>query len=395
MKIIIIGGGIVGLAAAVRLDERFPGVSIVLVEKEGRLAAHQTGRNSGVLHSGIYYRPGSIRASICREGKMAMERFCEREGIPFARCGKVIAATRPDELPSLERIFERGQANGVDCRRISREELRELEPHCAGIQGLHVPETGIVDYTAICGRLAGILTGRGHDIRLNTRVTGLEETDRELVVETNQGALPADFAVNCTGLHADRTAALAGAHLEMRIIPFRGEYFELKPAADHLCRGLIYPVPDARFPFLGVHFTRMIGGGVECGPNAVLALAREGYGKLDVDLRDLWDALSYAGFRRLAARYWRMGLEEMFRSASKRAFVRGLRRLVPEIREEDLVAAPSGIRAQAVSLDGTLIDDFAFHESRRMVHVINAASPAATASLSIGHLIVDRLAAHF
>ena len=395
MKIIIMGGGIVGLATAYRLSERYPAAQLTILEKETRLAAHQTGRNSGVLHTGIYYRSGSLRALNCRAGKAAMEGFCTREEIPFERCGKVIAAVRPEEFPALERIFERGQANGVVCRLIAQEELRELEPACAGLRGIHVPEAGIVDYVAVCRRLAEILLGRGHEIQLDTRVIGILETGSEVVVETERGELRGEWAINTTGLHSDRTAALAGARPEVRIIPFRGEYFELRPEARHLCRSLIYPVPDTRFPFLGVHFTRMISGGVECGPNAVLALAREGYRKTDIDFGDMWDALGYVGFRRLAAKYWRMGLEEMWRSVSKRAFVRGLQRLVPEIQAADLQSAPSGIRAQAVTPAGELVDDFLFEDTARIVHVLNAASPAATAALNVGNLVVDRLAAHF
>lgn len=390
-QLVIIGGGIVGLATAYRYAQKDPNAKIVVLEKESRLAAHQTGRNSGVLHSGIYYKPGSLRASNCRSGKAAMEQFCREEGIPFELCGKVIVAVSDDQRPALQRIFERGQANGVNCRLISKEELLDIEPHCAGIEAIHVPESGIVDYRAVCQRLAEILQRSGHEVRLGCKVLGMRERDSALIIETEQGEIATDFAVNCTGLHSDRTARLNGVEPEARIVPFRGEYFELKPAAHHLCRGLIYPVPDTRFPFLGVHFTKMIEGGVECGPNAVLAFAREGYAKTAVDFKDLWDAVGYEGFRRLAAKYWRTGLAEMWRSASKQAFVESLQVLVPEIQGEHLQPAPSGIRAQAVTPAGELVDDFNFHDTPRMVHVLNAASPAATAALNIGSLIADRV----
>lgn len=388
--VIIIGAGIVGLATAFRLGEAHAGVQITVLEKENAVAAHQTGHNSGVLHSGIYYKPGSIRAQNCRAGKAAMEAFCKREGIPFERCGKVIVAVNDAQRPALQRIFERGQANGVDCRLIDRDEILEIEPHCAGIAGIHVPEAGIVDYTVVCRRLAAILGENGHAIRLGCRVIGINERAGEVVVETPDGEITADVVVNCTGLFSDRTAALAGVPRDVRIVPFRGEYFELRPEARHLCRGLIYPVPDPRFPFLGVHFTKMIDGGVECGPNAVLAFAREGYGKTDVNPADLWDAVSYIGFRRLAVKYWRTGLGEMWRSVSKAAFVRSLQTLVPDIRAEHLKAAPSGVRAQAVTPAGELVDDFKFHQTRRTVHVLNAASPAATAALNVGGIVAEK-----
>jgi L-2-hydroxyglutarate oxidase len=393
--LIVIGGGIVGLATAHRFLQRFPGRNVQLLEKESQLAAHQTGRNSGVLHSGIYYKPGSLKAINCREGKRAMEEFCQAEGVPFDLCGKVIVATHESELPRLAEIFARGQANGVRCEQIGPERLHELEPHAAGIAAIHVPEAGIVDYAAVCERLAARVREAGGTITLKARVTGFHYTGDGAVVETTAGEFVGRQVVNCAGLHCDRIAQLSGQHPKVRIVPFRGEYFKLKPEAEHLCKTLIYPVPDPAFPFLGVHFTRMIEGGVECGPNAVLAFSREGYTKLKFNLRDLAGSLTYPGFLKLAAKYWRTGAGEMWRSVSKRAFVHALSRLVPEIRTEHLVTAPAGVRAQALARDGSMVDDFLIEETDRVVNVLNAPSPAATSSLKIGELITDRLAPRF
>ncbi len=394
-NVAIIGGGIVGLATAYRLVERFPSRSVLIVEKEAEIAQHQTGHNSGVLHSGIYYRPGSLRAVNCREGKKVMEAFCEREGIPFQRCGKVIVAVEERELPALEEIYRRGQANGVRCELIGPERLKEIEPHAAGIKAIHVPEAGIVDFVEVAKRLASLVQERGGRILTNARVTAVQTRSSSVVLETTAGAVEAQYVVNCSGLHSDRVTRLAGLKPETKIVPFRGEYYELKPEAHHLVRALIYPVPDPKFPFLGVHFTRMIHGGVECGPNAVLAFAREGYRKRDVNLRDLFEALTYPGFLRLAGRYWKTGLGEMWRSFSKRAFVRALQRLLPDIQAEHLLPAPAGVRAQALAPDGKLVDDFLIREAERIVNVLNAPSPAATASLNIGSYIVERLAVRF
>lgn len=388
----ILGGGIVGLATAHEIMRRWPDRSVVLLEKEKRVAAHQTGHNSGVLHSGIYYRPGSLRAINCREGKRRMETFCEEQGIPFDVCGKVIVAVDEKELPALERIYERGQANGVRCEIIDRPRLHELEPHVAGVQAIHVPEAGIVDYAVVARRLAELIVAHGHRLQTGARVFGLRHEAGCVVVQSTAGEFAARQAVNCCGLYSDRVAKLSGARPGAQIVPFRGEYFLLRPEAHHLCRNLIYPVPDPDFPFLGVHFTRVIDGSVECGPNAVLAFARQGYRKFDVNLRDLCESLTYVGFLRLAWKYWPTGLGEMWRSLSKRAFVKALSRLVPEIRSEHLVAAPSGVRAQALSPDGTLVDDFLFVDAERVVNVCNAPSPAATSSLNIASLVVDKLA---
>ncbi len=391
--VIVLGGGIVGLATAWRLRERYPDFRITLVEKEASLAFHQTGRNSGVLHSGIYYKPGSLRATNCRAGKLAMEAFCAEHGIAYELCGKVIVAVDESELTNLERIFERGQANGVTCEMIGEERLKELEPHVAGIKAIHVPEAGIVDYVGVCRKLGELLRNSGAELHLNTRVTGMRNSGDRTVVETTAGEFESRFVVNCTGLHCDRVTKLSGQKPEAKIVPFRGEYFELTPEAEHLCRTLIYPVPDPKFPFLGVHFTRMVLGGVECGPNAVLAFAREGYTKRDINLRDLAESLTYPGFLRMASKHWRTGCMEMWRSFSKAAFVRALQRLIPEIRSEHLHHAPSGVRAQALGRDGKLLDDFLIQETDRIINVGNAPSPAATAALNIGGLIVERLAA--
>jgi L-2-hydroxyglutarate oxidase len=391
----VVGGGIVGLATAHNLQQRYPQLSVAVLEKEDGPGKHQTGHNSGVLHSGIYYKPGSLKATNCREGKRAMEEFCRQHDVPFDICGKVIVAVDESELPALERIYERGQANGVACEIIDRERLHELEPHSAGIKAIHVPEAGIVDYAQVCRKLVEIVEQRGGRFITKAKVTAVRRDGGQLVLESAAGPFAAGYLVNCAGLQCDRVTRLTGQTPEAKIVPFRGEYFELLPEAEHLCRNLIYPVPDPSFPFLGVHFTRMIHGGIECGPNAVLAFAREGYGKTSLNLRDLAESLTYSGFIRLGLKHWRMGIGEMWRSLSKGAFVKALQRLMPEIRGEHLKTAPSGVRAQAVTPDGKLVDDFLFQEADRVVNVGNAPSPAATASLNVGRLIVDRLAKQF
>jgi L-2-hydroxyglutarate oxidase len=389
--VVIIGGGIVGLATAYELTQRFPDRSVVLLEKEAQLGQHQTGHNSGVLHSGIYYRPESLRATNCREGKRRMEEFCAAQNIPFNICGKVIVAVSDDEFPALENIFSRGQQNGVQCEMIGPERLREIEPHCAGVRAIHVPEAGIVDFQRVAERLGEIIVRHGHRIVTGARVFRMRHEHDNVIVESTAGDFAAARVVNCSGLYSDRVAKRSGEMPSAKIVPFRGEYLFLKPDAHHLCRGLIYPVPDPRFPFLGVHFTRVIDGGVECGPNAVLAFSREGYRKLDVNLRDLAESLTYRGFLRMAMKYWYTGAGEIWRSISKRAFVRALQRLVPEIQSRDLLPAPSGVRAQAVTPDGNLVDDFLILQSERVINVCNAPSPAATSSLNIGRLIVDQM----
>ncbi len=391
----IIGGGIVGLATGYQLARLDPGKQLVVLEKEAGLAEHQTGRNSGVIHSGIYYKPGSLKAVNCREGRKALIEFCRQEGVAHEICGKVIVAVDEKELPALQRIYERGQANGVNCAVIDRARLHELEPYSAGIRAIHVPDAGIVDYRGVCAKLAAHIERAGGKILTNARVTAIHsDGDRTRLVST-AGEVAAKLVVNCTGLFADRVTALGGITPPAKIVPFRGEYYELVPEAEKFCRNLIYPVPNPDFPFLGVHFTRMALGGVECGPNAVLAFAREGYHLTDINLRDLAESLSYAGFLRLASRNWRMGMGELWRSISKRAFVKALTRLIPDIRVEHLHSAPAGVRAQALAPDGSLVDDFSIVENDRIVNVLNAPSPAATASLNIGRLIVDRLTKHF
>lgn len=393
--ILIIGGGIVGLATAYALSQQYPEKSVVILEKEAELALHQTGHNSGVLHSGVYYKPGSLKAETCRNGREAMLAFCEREGIDYRICGKVIVALDKDDTVRLNTLYERAIANGIRCEKINRDRLTELEPHAAGIEALYLPNAGIVDFGQVCGRLALRIRKKGHRIITDARVTGLREEANDVVVHSTAGDFITHYAINCTGLYSDRIASLSSGRSQARIIPFRGEYYHLKPEAEYLCNNLIYPVPDPRFPFLGVHFTRVITGHVECGPNAVLAFAREGYRKTDINLQDLFETLAYSGFWKMAAIYWNTGLNEMWRSLSKNAFVKALRRLMPEIDAKHLAPAPAGVRAQAVASDGAMLDDFAFQETPRMVHVINAPSPAATASLSIGKSIVDRLAHRF
>lgn len=399
VDIIIIGGGIVGLATAYQLLHARPGTSLLLLEKETALAQHQTGRNSGVLHAGIYYKPGSQKALASRAGKRMMEAFCEREGIAHALCGKVVVAVNEQEQQALHAIYERAQANGVTCRLLDRAQLAEIEPHTAGIAAIHVPETGIVDYTQVSNRLAQRITEQGGVIQTGVRVTDLVESQHAVTVvgEAGASAESAEFearvVLNCAGLFSDRVARMAGVSRGPHIIPFRGDYFTLTSDAEHLCNGLIYPVPDPRFPFLGVHFTRMIHGGVECGPNAVLAFAREGYRNRDISARDVWEIVRFPGFRKLAARYWRTGLSEQWRSLNKRAFVTALQRLVPAIQADQLRPAPAGVRAQAIAVNGQLVDDFAFATTPRTVHVINAPSPAATASLEIGRIISTKLTA--
>ena len=391
----IIGGGIVGLATAYQFTRRFPGRRVLVLEKEAGLAEHQTGHNSGVLHSGIYYKPGSLKAATCRAGKRAMEDFCAAEGIAHEICGKVIVAVTAADLPALQRLYERGLANGVNCTLIDRARLAELEPHAAGVKAIHVPETGIVNYRQVCARLGERVRESGGEVVLNARVTAVRHHADGVTALTAAGDFTACQLVNCAGLHSDRVAQLAGQAPRARVVPFRGEYYALEPEAFRLCRNLIYPTPDPQFPFLGVHFTRMIDGSVECGPNAVLAFGREAYRFRDLNLRDLLETLTYPGFVRMARKHWRMGLGEVWRSLSKKAFVRALQKLVPDIRAEHLEAAPAGIRAQMVAPDGALVDDFLVLEGERIVSVCNTPSPAATASLQIGTVIVDRLAPRF
>ncbi len=390
-SVIIIGGGIVGLATALHLQRTNPDLRLSILEKEPDLGQHQTGHNSGVLHTGIYYKPGSLKAKTCTAGRLAMIDFCAQHGIRHEVCGKVVVAVAPDELPRLHKLHERAKANGVTCALIPPERLAELEPHAKGVEALHVPEAGIADYPGVVRKMAELLRAAGASIHTDTRVRGLREGSQEVLLQTTRGEMQADQVINCAGLHSDRVAGYGGKRPAAKIIPFRGEYYKLTPGSPELCRNLIYPVPDPAFPFLGVHFTRMVNGEVEAGPNAVLAFAREGYSKLKINPRDLLESLTYPGFLRLASKYWRVGAGEMWRSVSKKAFVHALQRLVPAVRPEHLEAAPAGVRAQAISRDGAMVDDFLIERSERIVHVCNAPSPAATASLMIGQTIAADL----
>ncbi len=389
----VIGGGIVGLSTARSLLRRYPGAGVLVLEKEAGWARHQTGHNSGVIHSGVYYKPGSLKARFSKEGGERLVEFCREHGVAYEICGKVIVATKPEEIPSLRNLYERGVKNGLEVEKIGPEELKELEPHATGIAALKVPSTGIVDFVGVAEAFAKIVAREGGELRTGTEVTGISETGDRVELRTPGESFRARVLVNCAGLHSDRVAALSGVEAGAKIVPFRGEYYELEPERRYLVRNLIYPVPDPSFPFLGVHFTRSVEGGVEAGPNAVLGLAREGYKKKDLNARDLAETLSYTAFWRLVGRNWRTGAGEIWRSLSKKAFVRGLRRLVPDVEEDDLVPTEAGVRAQALMKDGALMDDFLIVEGERSVHVLNAPSPAATACIPIGEYIADRVSA--
>ena len=388
----IIGAGIVGLAASLNLARRLPGLKVVVLEKEREIAAHQTGHNSGVIHSGLYYKPGSLKARLCVEGRAAMVRFCDEHGIPFEICGKIIVATGEEEIPGLNELHRRGEANGVaGLRELSREEIRELEPNAEGVRGLHVPSTGITDFKMVAAKYRQLLLAAGGEVLTGFGVQRILRSGDQTVLETSSGTVQARYVINCGGLHSDRIAKMAGADLGLRIVPFRGEYFELVPAKHHLVKGLIYPVADPRFPFLGVHFTRRIHGGVEAGPNAVLSFKREGYSRTSFSLADAMSTASFPGFWKMAARYWESGLGEMHRSWSKRAFTRALQKLLPALTEADIQPGGSGVRAQALDNSGKLLDDFHFVYQDRILHVCNVPSPAATASLVIGREIISTL----
>ncbi|MFC6015369.1 L-2-hydroxyglutarate oxidase [Plantactinospora solaniradicis] len=392
-RYVVVGGGILGLAVAHRLRTDRPGDQVTVLEKEAVWAAHQTGHNSGVIHAGVYYRPGSLKATLCRAGSASMARFCAEQGLPYEICGKLIVATEATELPRLHALHERAVANGLPVSLIGAIEAAEYEPHVSAVAALRVDSTGIVDFGAVCRRLAELLAEGGAELRLDTRVTGIRARPGGVLVSTSAGEVTGDVLVNCAGLHADRIARLAGVDPPARIVPFRGEYYELVPGRRDLVRGLIYPVPDPQFPFLGVHLTRMIDGSVHAGPNAVLATAREGYSWRRFDPRDVWDQASYSGLWALARRHYRYGLTEVTRSLSRKRFAASLARLVPELTEADIVPAGAGVRAQAVRPDGGLVDDFLLVEADRQVHVLNAPSPAATSSFEIARHIVDRLPA--
>jgi len=393
--IAIIGGGIVGMATAMALVAR-PKLSLIVLEAENHLAAHQTGHNSGVIHSGLYYKPGSLKARNCVQGRDAMYRFCQKHNIAHERCGKVVVATTPQELPALDELERRGRANGIEgLRRLSPTELREHEPHAAGIDGLLVPVTGIVDYVQVTETYAKIVRDSGSEVLTNARVTGFLHGTSGGILKTAQGEIHCKNLINCGGLQSDRIARMCGVDPGLRIIPFRGEYYELVPESHHLVNNLIYPVPEPAFPFLGVHFTREVHGGVEAGPNAVLALKREGYSKFSFSARDAAEIFFYSGFVRMAFKFWKTGLGEIYRSFSKASFVKALQKLMPDLKSEDIHPAGAGVRAQALEPNGFLVDDFRIVEAERMIHVLNAPSPAATASISIGQTIADMAVKNF
>jgi len=390
--VIVVGAGIVGLSTCLKLFERNPALSILLLEKEKDIALHQSSHNSGVIHSGIYYKPGSLKARNCRRGYGLLLDFCDRHAVEYEICGKVIVAVEDKELPYLDVLYERGRQNGLTgLRRLSAEEIKEHEPHAQGVAGIFVPQTGIIDFAAVSNAIKEHILGRGAQILCNEEARVISAKTSEITVETNNRTFRAKYLVTCGGLQSDRIAHTAHPDLDVRIIPFRGEYYKLKQSSKHLVRSLIYPVPDPAFPFLGVHFTRMINGGVEAGPNAVLAFKREGYRKTGLSLKDSLETFLWPGFHKIAAKYWRTGIGEMYRSMSKRAFVKALQRLVPEISAEDLEPGGAGVRAQACARDGALLDDFYFVEGEQALHVCNAPSPAATSALAIGEYVAAKV----
>jgi len=387
----IIGGGIVGLSTCMALGQRYPNARVVVLEKESSWALHQTGNNSGVIHSGIYYKPGSFKAKFCREGSRSMVEFCQKHEIDYEVCGKVIVATDAKELPLLANLYKRGLENGLRVTKLGAEEVKEIEPHVRCLVGIRVHTTGIVNYKQVCQKYVELIAAQGGELRLNTKVEKISAASEYQVIETNNGTVTARFVINCAGLHSDRIAKLNQVDPQAKIVPFRGEYYELKPEKRYLVKHLIYPVPNPNFPFLGVHFTRMIDGSVHAGPNAVLSLKREGYKKTDFDLQDFAEVMSYGGFWKLAAKHAPEGIQEMIRSFSKAAFVRSLQRLIPAVQADDLIPTHAGVRAQALMNDGKLVDDFLIVESQNSVHVCNAPSPAATSSLEIGKAIAQRV----
>ena len=387
--IAVIGGGIVGLATAMALASDYS-ASVIVVEAEGELANHQTGNNSGVIHSGLYYKPGSLKARLCTQGRDALVRFCDERDIPYDLCGKVVVAINNSELPALDELQRRGTANGLaQLNRLSIEEIRQFEPNVAGVAGLRVKETGIVNYKRVAQEYAKVIEELGGVVRTSSRVYGITEKSNELVLHTTQGDVEAHSLVNCAGLHCDRVARMCGLNPGVQIVPFRGEYYQLSKDSWHLCRHLIYPVPNPAFPFLGVHFTRMIDGGIEAGPNAVLALARHGYSWSDINWDDLAETLTFGGFWKMAGKYWKYGFGEMHRSLSKNAFLKALQQLMPALQMENLIPGGAGVRAQAMLPSGAMVDDFFIQQAPRMVHVLNAPSPAATASIAIGQYIAQ------
>lgn len=390
--VIIIGGGIVGLATGRELLQQFPDYKLLIVEKEQSVAAHQTGHNSGVIHSGLYYKPGSMKAKLCVAGAARLIEFCRENSVPFELCGKVVVATEESEIPALEELYRRGIANGVpNLRLLNRDQIRELEPHASGVRGIHVPGTGITDFIAVSQKYAEHFVAAGGELRTGAAVTGLVRSNGMNIVQTRAGDFAGKIVINCAGLYSDTVAKKAGATLTIQNVPFRGEYYDLKPEKTQMVKGLIYPVPDPRFPFLGVHFTKRIYGKADAGPNAVLALAREGYHKTSFNFNEAVEIMRWPGFRKMARKYWRAGMGEFYRSYSKPAFVRALQKLMPEITADDLVTGGTGVRTQALMPDGKLMDDFCFVFTEGMVHIVNVPSPAATASLEVAREIVSRV----
>jgi (S)-2-hydroxyglutarate dehydrogenase len=386
--IIVVGGGIVGLATALKLKSTSPFLNIILLEKENELAKHQTGNNSGVIHSGLYYKPGSLKAKNCINGYHQLVSFCQENNVPFELCGKIVVATEEKELPLLENLYVRGQQNGLEhLRKLSKEELKDYEPHVAGLQGIYVPQTGIVDYKRVAEKYGELLRSNGVDLKLGEQVIDIQLNSSRVVVTSQKESYSAKLIINCAGLYSDKVAKMTVSDLNVKIIPFRGEYYKLRKEKEYLVKNLIYPVPDPNFPFLGVHFTRMAKGGVEAGPNAVLAFRREGYKKSDISFSELAETLAWPGFQKVASKYWRTGFGEMYRSFSKAAFTKALQKLIPEIEESDLVEGGAGVRAQACDRDGGLVDDFLILEKDHVINVCNAPSPAATSSLAIGETV--------
>lgn len=393
---IIVGAGIVGLSSAWKLSLAFPEARILVLEKENEVAAHQTGKNSGVIHSGIYYKPGSYKARNCKDGRHQLVEFCRKHKVAMDICGKVIVATNEEELPRLDTIYRRGLENEIEgIEKISAEELREIEPHVAGIAAIKVPCAGIVDFKGMCRKLRELLENSNGKVRFEQEVEVISEDDEGITVKTATGEFRTEYLINCAGLYCDHVARSAGIESPVKIVPFKGEYYELKPEAEYLVNHLIYPLPNPDFPFLGVHFTRMALGGIECGPNAVFVFKREGYDKFAFDLKEALESLSFSGFWKMSAEHWRMGLDEYKRSLSKKAFVKGLQKLIPEVRKEHLKQSPPGVRAMALQPNGEILDDFYFEMSGNQIHVLNAPSPAATAGLAIGDEIVRKVKMEF
>ncbi len=389
--IIVIGGGIVGLATALKIKEQRPDLKVLVLEKETEVAKHQTGNNSGVIHSGLYYKPGSLKATNCIKGYNMLIDFCQKENIPFEITGKVVVATNDAQRPLLDNLYVRGQQNGLEgLRKISSQEVKEYEPYVTSVEGMWVPQTGIVDYKVVCEKYAEKLRTLGAELLFGERVTGITKGHSLSIVKTIRNTYETKLVINCGGLYSDKVAQMSQENpLDVRIVPFRGEYYKIRPEKHYLVKNLIYPVPDPNFPFLGVHFTRMMRGGIEAGPNAVLAFRREGYKKMDINAKELWETLTWPGFQKVAMKYWETGLGEMYRSFSKAAFTKALQELIPDIQESDLIEGGAGVRAQACDRNGGLLDDFSIIEDAKVINILNAPSPAATSSLSIGQTVSE------